>query len=159
MTGRLILLVFLLLIIVETKCFLPKIKLLRQRTSVRDFNSIDGEIIFGGGILLTTVVGSTIILNGKIEKSIGSNANMEKSIGELKADVKDVKTNFNYLYAGFTISIALFTGFNAVSDVLKNAASIQDQVAKTEEISQDKKKAAEFELFKRERDLNLLKKK
>ena len=109
MTRQLILLFFLLLL-VAIKCFPAKINLLRRRqcTIVRNLSPTNSDMVLGG-ILLTAVGSATIFMNAKIDSS---NAKIEKNIGELKVDVKYVRTNFNFLYAGFGISIALFTWFN-----------------------------------------------
>ena len=135
---------------------------------------VDGEIVFGGLLLITSVVGSAFLLKNSMEKNLSDlkdnlgeqNAKNEKMINELKVDVKDIRTNFNYLYAGFGISVALLAGFNAVSDAVKNITAIQEQVAKTEklriELRQEKKKAedaTELEFLKRQRDFYLLEKK
>ena len=129
-------------------------------------SSIDSEIVFGGLL----IVGSTFLLKnsiGEMNESTGNKlGELRGNLGELKNDVKDIRTNFNYLYAGFGISVALLTGFNAVSDGVKNLAAVQEQAAKTEklriEVREEKKKtedAAEFELLKRQRDFYLLEKK
>ena len=139
MTRQLILLFFLLLLLVPIKCFPPKIKLVRRQcTIVRNLSPTNSHMVLGG-ILLTAVGSATIFMNAKIDSS---NAKIEKDIGELKVDVKDVRTNFNILYAGFGISIALFTGFNAV-DSLRNAASVQEQNAKTEKLRMETLKEKE----------------
>jgi uncharacterized phage infection (PIP) family protein YhgE len=131
---------------------------------------VDGEIVFGGLLLITSVVGSAFLLKNSMEKNLDELKNnlgeQKQMINELKVDVKDIRTNFNYLYAGFGISVALLAGFNAVSDAVKNITAIQEQVAKTEklriELRQEKKKAedaTELEFLRRQRDFYLLEKK
>lgn len=171
MTGLLTLLI-LLLLQVETRSLKSSLRPpSRQCTRVK---MVDGEIVFGGLLLITSVVGSAFLLKNSMEKNLSDlkdnlgeqNAKNEKMINELKVDVKDIRTNFNYLYAGFGISVALLAGFNAVSDAVKNITAIQEQVAKTEklriELRQEKKKAedaTELEFLKRQRDFYLLEKK
>ena len=171
MTGLLTLLI-LLLLQVETRSLKSSLRPpSRQCTRVK---MVDGEIAFGGLLLITSVVGSAFLLKNSMEKNLSElknnlgeqNAKNEKMINELKVDVKDIRTNFNYLYAGFGISVALLAGFNAVSDAVKNITAIQEQVAKTEklriELRQEKKKAedaTELEFLKRQRDFYLLEKK
>ena len=171
MTGLLTLLI-LLLLQVETRSLKSSLRPpSRQCTRVK---MVDGEIAFGGLLLITSVVGSAFLLKNSMEKNLSElknnlgeqNVKNEKMINELKVDVKDIRTNFNYLYAGFGISVALLAGFNAVSDAVKNITAIQEQVAKTEklriELRQEKKKAedaTELEFLKRQRDFYLLEKK
>ena len=86
----------------------------------------------------------------------------EQALTELKTDVKEVQTKQNYLYAGFAIAVALIAGFNSVLEVVKNLAAFEQQAIQKEklreEAAEEKKKAqeaAEFEIFKKNRNIQM----
>jgi len=122
----------------------------------------EGLVILASSAILLSVVGQRN-LEKKVEDSMASIDKKFEGL-ETKYDISnskidDLRSNFNYLYGGFAISVALLAGFNSVSDAFKNIATIQEQTAEAEQLrlsnakeKKDSKYKEDFEKFIRQKE-------